>query len=100
MSLVTVTFEMRNGQILKCEYPVHFTPGNYTGLPENCYPDESEPGDPTYYIDGKEIDYKDLPKGLEKVADEMLEVNHTSCRFIHTEAHEEPDYDFDQDYDG
>lgn len=93
---VTVEFEMTDGRTLSCEYGLSVTPGNYTGLPENCYPDECDVGDPTYYIDGDEIEYKDLPKGLDKIADTMYEDGQSDRRFKYAESYNEPDFD---DYD-
>ena len=97
MPNVTVTFEMSDGREFKCEYPYHVTPGNYSGLPENCYPDEVDVGDPTYYIDDEEVDYGKLPKGLSSLADAMYENGENDSRFKYTAA--EPDYDGPDDYD-
>ena len=97
MPNVTVTFEMSDGRELKCEYPYNVTPGNYSGLPENCYPDEVDVGDPTYYIDDEEVDYDKLPKGLSTLADAMYEDGENDSRFKYTAA--EPDYDGPDDYD-
>lgn len=91
MPNVTVTFEMSNGQELKCEYGYRIIRGNYSGLPENCYPDETDVGDPTYFLDGDEIDRDKLPKGLEVIADEMYESGESDSRFTYKES--EPDYD-------
>lgn len=96
---VTVTFEMTDGRTLSCEYGLSVTPGNYSGLPENCYPDECDLGDPTYYIDGDEIAYEDLPKGLDKIADAMYEDGQSDRRFKYVESENEPDFDYEPDYD-
>lgn len=56
MPQVTVTFEMSDGRTLKCEYGYSVTRGNYSGLPENCYPDEVDVGEPEYSIDGDGIE--------------------------------------------
>lgn len=91
MPNVTVTFEMSDGRELKCEYPYHVTPGNYSGLPENCYPDEVDVGDPEYFIDDDPVSYDELPKGLSAIADAMYENGENDSRFKYTAA--EPDYD-------
>lgn len=93
---VTVKFEMRDDRELECRYSVEVTPGNYTGLPENCYPDESDVGEPEYFIDGDEIDYADLPKGLDAIADAMYNEGESDKRFTFKQS--EPDYD-GPDYD-
>lgn len=96
---VTTEFEMNDGRILSCEYGVSFTPGNYSGLPENCYPDESEAGEPTYYIDGEEVDYKDLPKGLDKIADKLYKAGPGEYGYSETEPdYDGPDYEPDDYY--
>lgn len=89
--VVTVSFEMSDGRSLTCTYPVSVTPGNYTGLPENCYPDESDVGEAEYAIDGDEISYADLPKGLDAIADEMYNADDSDKRFKFKQT--EPDYD-------
>lgn len=91
MPNVTVTFEMSDGRVLECQYAYHVTPGNYSGLPENCYPDEVDVGEPEYFIDGDPVDYANLPKGLSAVADAMYEDGEGDDRF--TYKAEEPDYD-------
>lgn len=73
MPNVTVTFEMSDGRTLKCEYGYKVTPGNYSGLPENCYPDEVDVGEPEYFIDDDPVEYNALPKGLDAIADAMYE---------------------------
>ncbi|HWV46435.1 MAG TPA: hypothetical protein VN039_10535 [Nitrospira sp.] len=92
MSLVTVTFEMSNGSILKCEY-------GYTSSPATFWePEDVNVGDPTYYIDDDEISYDDLPKGLDKIADALYEADARSAKFSYRESEYERDYDF-EDYD-
>lgn len=85
MPQVTVTFEMSDGRELKCEYPYHVTPGNYSGLPENCYPDEVDVGDPEYFIDNDLVSYDELPKGLSAIADAMYGNGKNDSRFKYTE---------------
>ena len=91
MPNVTVTFEMSNGQELKCEYGYRVIYGNISGPPEYCYPDETDVGEPTYYLDGDEIDVADLPKGLDVIAEVMYESGESDSRFTYKES--EPDYD-------
>ncbi len=93
---VTTEFEMQDGRVLSCEYVLAVTPGNYSGLPENCYPDESDAGDPTYFIDGDEVEYKNLPKGLDVIADKLYEAG--SGEYGYTESEIERDYEPDYDY--
>lgn len=83
---------MSNGQVLKCEYGFVVTPGNYFGLPEDCYPDECDVGDPTYYIDDEEVDYAKLPKGLAVIADAMYIDSHNT-KFHCVEEQDEPYFD-------
>lgn len=94
---VTTSFEMTDGRELTCEWVLCVIEGNYYGLPENCYPDESEESDPVYYIDGDEIAYEDLPKGLAAIADKMYqcgqnEFGYTETRIEREEPNYEPDY--------
>ena len=96
MPNVTVTFEMSDGRTLKCEYGYRVIPGNYSGLPENCYPDEVDVGEPEYFIDDDPVEYSALPKGLDIIADAMYEDGENDPRF--TYKAEEPDYD-DGDYE-
>ena len=97
MPQVTVTFEMSDGRTLKCEYGYSVTRGNYSGLPENCYPDEVDVGEPEYSIDGDEIEYDKLPKGLDVIADAMYEEGEGDSRFRYSE-NDADDYDDAPDY--
>lgn len=94
---VTTKFEMQDGRVLSCEYGVSYTPAYISGPPEDCYPEESDAGDPTYFIDGDEIEYKDLPKGLAVIADKLYEAGPGEYGYSQTE----PDYDgpdYEPDY--
>lgn len=91
MPNVTVKFEMSDGRTLKCEYGYKVTPGNYSGLPENCYPDEVDVGELEYFIDDYPVEYSALPKGLNVIADAMYEDGRDDPRFSYKE--EEPNYD-------
>jgi hypothetical protein len=93
---MTVTFELKDGRELECVYPVHVTPGNYSGLPENCYPDECDVGEAEYFLDGDEISVARLPKGLDVIAEAMYEADDSDKRFKFKQT--EPDYD-GPDYD-
>lgn len=96
---VTVSFELSDGRELECRYSYSVTPGNYYGLPENCYPDESEVGEPTYYIDGVETDVTKLPKGLEVIAEAMYDNGESDSRFHYNEADVATGYDdYGDDY--
>lgn len=92
----TVTFELKDGRKLECVYSVAVTPGNYTGLPENCYPDEAEIGEPEYLLDNDEVAVSQLPKGLSVIAEAMYEADESDKRFTFTQSdmdYEGPDYD-------
>lgn len=93
---VTTEFEMTDGRVLSCEYGVSSMPAYTSGLPEDCYPAESEAGDATYFIDGVEVDYEDLPKGLATMADKLYEAEHGEYNYSETGADDgfdcEPDY--------
>lgn len=95
---VTVSFELSDGRELECRYSYSVTYGNYSGLPENCYPDESDVGEPTYYLDGKEIDVTKLPKGLEAIAEAMYDNGESDSRFHYSESDVETGYDDYGDY--
>lgn len=86
MSLATVTFEMKNGQTLKCEYGFKYYPATY------WEPSDTDVGDPTYFIDDEEIEYSKLPKGLDRIADDMYE-NSNSSKFTYSESEPGQDYD-------
>ena len=95
---VTTEFEMQDGRVLSCEYGVSYTPAYISGPPEDCYPAESDAGEATYFIDGDEIEYDDLPKGLCAIADKLYEAG--SCEYNYRESENEPDYEPDYyDYD-
>lgn len=92
MPNVTVKFEMTDGRTIECRYGYAVTRGNYSGLPENCYPDEVDIGEPDYYIDGEWVNYNSLPKGLDAIADAMYEEGEGDDRFTYSEA-DGDDYD-------
>lgn len=85
MPQVTVTFEMNDGRILKCQYGYRIIPGNISGPPEFCYPDETDVGEPTYYLDDNEINLSDLPTGLDTIAEQMYEDTGQDKRFSYKE---------------
>lgn len=70
---VTVTHETESGQHLRVEYEYTIRYGYKSGLPENCYPDETDEGEPTYFIDNKEVDYSNIPAELSDIFDAMAE---------------------------
>ncbi|MBS1982842.1 MAG: hypothetical protein JST16_01615 [Bdellovibrionales bacterium] len=101
MPNVTVTFEMSDGRKFRCEYEYDFTPGNYSGRPENCFPSESEVHEAKYFIDNKQVTLDALPKGLNVIAVAMYENGEDDARFSYTESeasHDGPEYDED-DYE-
>lgn len=86
ITLVTVRYET-DALELVCKYYIHTTPGFTLGLPENCYPDESEIGEPEYYLDGVFI--SSIPAELVGIADAMYE----------SEEDERFTYTYKEDYD-
>ena len=55
-------------------------------------------GEPTYFIDGEEVDYKDLPKGLDAIADKLYEAGPGEYSYSQSDVDNEPDYEPDYDY--
>lgn len=99
MSLCTVTWEMKNGLTLCCVYPFHYTPASY------WEPADSDLGEPTYYIDGDEIEYANLPRGLDRIADLMYEGSIGTMDEDHTDGSmddgpDPDDFICDRFYDG
>lgn len=97
---VTTEFEMQDGRVLSCEYGVSYTPAYISGPPEDCYPEESDAGEPTYFIDGEEVDYNELPKGLAAIADKLYEAGPGEYGYSQSDVDNEPDYepDYYDDY--
>lgn len=88
MSKAIVTFQLSNGKEFRCEYGFSYWGGNYWNPPE------WDVGEPTYYIDNKEVDYKNLPKGLDVLADKMYECDaHNPGPFKYTEEESPKGYD-------
>lgn len=94
---VTTSFEMADGRELECVRILTVTPGYLSGPPEDCYPEESEFGEGSFRIDGDEVKYEDLPKGLSVIADKLE--NATYGEYNYCEAVVEPDYDYEPDYE-
>lgn len=94
---VTTEFEMTNGRVLSCEYGVLYAPAYVSGLPEDCYPEESDAGEPTYFIDGEEVDYKDLPRGLAAIADKLYEAGPNEYSYLQSDISRELGYEPDCD---
>jgi hypothetical protein len=82
---VAVTFNTEDDQELVCKYECDVILGNYSAAPENCYPDEVEPGEPDYYLDGEWIKEDDLPAHLQQIAVDMYERGNDDSRFIYKE---------------
>ena len=81
---VKTSFEMSNGRTLICEYSYIYYPATWDD------PADSDVGEPTYYIDDEEVEYKDLPKGLDVIADKLYEASYGE--FNYKESDDEPDY--------
>jgi hypothetical protein len=93
---VNVTFTMTNGSELVCQYSYSVTHGNYSGLPENCYPDEySDNSEPTYFLDGTELAVDKLPKGLAVIAAAMYDDGRNDSRFAYKEDESQDDSGYD-----
>jgi len=88
---------MTNGRVLSCEYGVLHTHAYVSGLPEDCYPEESDAGEPTYFIDGEEVDYKDLPRGLAAIADKLYEAGPNEYSYLQSDISRELGYEPDCD---
>lgn len=93
-SYVKVSFEMTNGSELACKYVVDVYPATY------WEPQDVSVSDAVYEIDGEEVDFDKLPKGLAAVAERMTEVDRTTKEFTFEEESErdhdfeEPDFDY------
>lgn len=93
---VNVTFNMKNGLELTCQYSYTVIHGFTTGRPEDCYPDEeTDPSDPVYFLDGTEIAVDKLPKGLEVIAQAMYDDGRNDSRFSYKEDEADNSADFD-----
>jgi len=93
MPIATVTFEMKDGRELSVKYGYSYTPATYHD------PADYDLGDPSYFIDGKEVSYEQLPKGLGELADVMYENGEYDERFTYSvESDPEPDYEPDEPY--
>lgn len=90
---VTTSFEMTDGRVLECQYVLSVTPAKLWGAPENCYPEESEQSDAVFTIDGQEVDYDNLPKGLSAIADKLEQAG--PGEFNYNESLIERDYEPD-----
>lgn len=58
-------FEMGDGRTLAVSYGARLTPGGWGG------PEEWDIGEPTYTLEGKEVELSDLPKGLDVIAEKL-----------------------------
>jgi hypothetical protein len=93
---ITVTYETPSGDILECRYLEMVTPGFTSGLPENCYPDECEIGDPEYYLNDEFIAEGDIPADLVDIAQYMYESGDDGRFKFSSEPYDDrpDDYDF------
>lgn len=77
----------------------YYTPGRYSGLPEDCYPDESETEiESVYDVNGK--DWRDnLTSDEENMIIELIaeKVSNGDCG-SYSEPDDYPDYDYDYDF--
>lgn len=72
---VKTFFEMSDGRGLSCEYVLCVIEGRNYGLPEDCEPSDDEASDPVYTVDGIEVAFDNLPKGLSAIAEKMFEAS-------------------------
>ena len=72
-----IVYTPKQGRYLDQTFEVHkyweTTPGKYTGLWENSYPDEHEEIEVKYYIEGTEVDLDDLSGEEIEIFEEMYE---------------------------
>lgn len=98
---VTVSTELEDGRVLECRYTYEYSPGFISGPPESCYPDETEVGDPEYYINGEPADYDLFTPEISQLADELYEADETTKKFkyrsVEDDSFFEPD-DFGPEY--
>lgn len=97
---VTVTFTLTDGRELQCEYTYWYDPGVSSGPADYCYAPESDSGEPTYKLDGVEVDVKNLPKGLDTIAEAMFNDGESDGRFNYREREVKAGYDdYEPDWD-
>lgn len=99
MSIIHTKVTLANGTEIACEYSLHCIPGNYTGKPEDCYPDDWEVGAPVFWVDDKQMELDDMPQNIAQAA--MRLYMESPDEFQYTERAErdftpdhEPDYEF------
>ena len=63
------SFTLADKRMLECDYYVREYPESI-----DC-PADADKSDPTYRLDGRTIDYADLPKGLGRIADQLYDEN-------------------------
>lgn len=92
---VTVTFTLKDGRKLRCEYSYWYDQGGYWAPPE-C-----DVGAPTYLLEDEEISVEELPRGLASIADAMYEYGDADVRFKYESELDQGDDDgwFDLAYD-
>lgn len=93
--LVTTSFEMADGRLLECERTLAVTPANLWGAPEHCSPEEVDTSEGVFTIDGDEVAYDDLPKGLSAIADKLENAGHDEYNYNESliERDYEPEFD-------
>lgn len=96
---VTTEHQMQDGRIFSCKYPVIITSGRLGGRPEDSYPDESEAGEPTYYIDNKEVDSKDLATEFSEIADKLYEAGYGEYSYSESEWNYDDGLDYSLGYE-
>ena len=91
---VKTFFTLSDGRELECWYEYTHTSGYTSGLPEHCYPDETDVDEPEYYIDGEPVEVSQLPRGLDVIATKLYEAGDGEYGYRETRLHDDmPDFD-------
>lgn len=83
MTDVTVKYEDNQGRQLECRYSYSYVPATFHD------PDESESGEPVYFLDGEEVEFDNLPddeEDLKGAAIEMYNAGNRNLRFSYVES--------------
>lgn len=90
---VIVTFELKDGRELRCEYVYSYDLGGYWSPPEY------DVGEPQFFLDDVEIVVEDMPKGLDRIAAHMYENGDSDKRFKYHSEDAAASFDDDPYFD-